>query len=117
VAELLDILTQVTCEHGGVAELGESMARVRLSGVSAVSCASSAPVVGCAGLLPGKMGPTGVQHVVIARLPCSNVDWVTATMRVTSDGRPLLLASSEGEALPDRGRVRIKGHQTRVRAL
>lgn len=116
-ALLLNSASQAICMHGGTARPVAPMPRVMLSGAPAVPQQPPWPVIGCPVLPPFGSGPTGMQHPIIGLLPCLLANWVTATTRVKSMGQPLLLAVSQGIALPSALAVTPMPSQIRVTAI
>ncbi|WP_446745337.1 hypothetical protein [Silvibacterium acidisoli] len=77
----------VLCMHAGQANAVVPNPRVMLSGMS--SCLMTAPwlVAGCPGIPP-------------AVPPCVTATWLTGSVRVTSNGQPLLVQSSQAICAP-----------------
>lgn len=79
----------VLCAHGGQAQPTVLNPRVMVSNRPTVTQSSSYVVAGCA--LPPPPAATG---------PCVMANWIVASVRVTSNGLPLLLQDSQAICAP-----------------
>jgi hypothetical protein len=93
----------VLCMHAGQANAVVPNPRVTLSGTP--SCLMTAPwlVAGCPGIPP-------------AVPPCVTATWLTGSVRVTSNGQPLLVQSSQAICAPTGTPLLPLVTQTRVMA-
>ena len=80
---VLHVGSQVICAHGGQAQPTMPSARVVVSGQPVVPMTGPWLVAGCA--LPPPPAANG---------PCATAKWITGSLRVKSDGQPLLLIDS-----------------------
>src|ERR1041385_6457591 len=86
---LLHVGAQVLCAHGGQATPTAPNPRVLVSGQPTVLVTTPYAVAGC-GFPPPPAGNG----------PCVTAQWTTGTVRVTSNGQPLLVQSSQGLCAP-----------------
>lgn len=100
---LLDAGATVMCSHGGPAHAAAPNPRVTVSGMPAVTLASPYVVDGCP--LPPPPAANG---------PCVAARFITSALRVTSNGRPLLLADSRALCEPTGAPLVVAATQTRV---
>jgi hypothetical protein len=100
---LLHVGATVTCAHAGQAQATVPNPRVTAMGMPTVTLASPYVVAGCA--FPPPPGANG---------PCVSAQWVTAAVRVTSNGQPLLLLDSQAICAPTGTPLLIVATQTRV---
>jgi len=94
----------VMCVHGGQASAVVPNPAVTLDGMP--TCLLSDPwmVAGCPGV------PSSVP-------PCVTAQWVVGTTRVTSNGQPLLVQSSQAVCTPAGTPLLVVVTQTRVTAI
>lgn len=100
---LLHVGATVLCSHGGQAQPTVPNPRVTVSGMPTVTFASPYVVAGCA--MPPPPNGNG---------PCVTAQWVTAGIRITSNGQPLLLLDSQAICAPTGTPLIIAATQTRV---
>jgi hypothetical protein len=100
---LLHVGATVLCSHGGQAQATVPNPRVTVSGQPTVTISSPYVVAGCA--LPPPPGANG---------PCVTAQFVTAAVRVTSNGQPLLLLDSQAICVPTGTPLLIIQTQARV---
>ena len=86
---LLHVGATVTCAHMGMAQPVVPNPRVLVSGQPTVTMASPYVVAGCP--LPPPPAANG---------PCVAAQWITAALRITSNGQPLLLQDSQAICAP-----------------
>ena len=86
---LLHVGATVMCAHGGQARPTVPNPRVAVMEQPTVTMAGPYVVAGC----PLPPPPTG-------NGPCVTAQWVTAALRVTSNGQPLLLFDSQAICVP-----------------
>ena len=103
---LLHVGAQVLCAHAGQATPTAPNPRVTVSGQPTVLITSPYVVAGCT--LPP---PT------VANGPCVTAQWVSGTTRVTSNGQPLLVQSSQAICTPTGTPLIIVATQPRVSAM
>jgi len=105
---LLHVGATVLCSHGGQAQPTMPNPRVTVSGQPTVTVTAPYVVTGCA--LPPPPAANG---------PCVSAQWIPAsgTTRVTSNGQPLLVQSSQAICAPTGTPVIITVTQTRVSAM
>lgn len=96
----------VTCAHGGQAQPTVPNPRVTVSGQPTVTIAAPYTVAGCAFPPP----PT-------ANGPCVTAQWLLGSTRVTSNGQPLVVLSSQAICAPTGTPLLILVTQTRVTAI
>ena len=92
------------CAHAGQATPAAPNPRVTVSGQPTVTLASPYLVAGCPFVPPGGNGP------------CVTAQFVTAAIRVTSNGQPLLLLDSQAICAPTGTPLMILVTQVRVTA-
>jgi hypothetical protein len=85
---LLHLGATVLCSHGGQAQPVSPNPRVLVNGQPTVTVSSPYLVAGCAFVPPGGNGP------------CATAQFVTSALRVTSNGQPLLLQTSQSICTP-----------------
>ncbi len=103
---LLHVGAQVLYSHGGQATPTAPNPRVTVSGQPTVLITAPYVVAGCT--LPPPPAANG---------PCVMAQWVTGTTRVTSNGQPLLVQSSQAIAVPTGTPLIIVATQTRASAM
>lgn len=103
---LVHVGAQVLCAHGGQATPTVPNPRVTVSGQPTVSMTAPYIVAGCA--LPPPPAANG---------PCVTGQWLMGTTRVTSNGQPLVVQSSQAICAPTATPLLILLTQTRVSAL
>lgn len=102
---LLDFTSAVLCQHGAPARAMVPNSRVLLGGQPTVTQPDPWTITGC--LNPPPPTNTG---------PCLTAQWVTGTLRVTSQGKPLLLQTSSAVCVPTGTPLQVVQTQTRVQA-
>ncbi|CAB3803383.1 hypothetical protein LMG28688_05774 [Paraburkholderia caffeinitolerans] len=102
---LVHVGATVTCSHGGQAQPTVPNPRVMVMGQPTVTIAGPYTVAGCA--LPPPPSGNG---------PCVTGQWTVGTVRVTSNGQPLVILSSVGLCAPSGTPLIIAATQTRVTA-
>lgn len=102
---LLDVTAQVLCAHGGRATPTAPNTRVLVNAQPTVLMTAPYAVAGCA--LPPPPNANG---------PCVTAQWVSGSTRVTSNGQPLLVLSSQAVCTPSGTPLTIVTTQTRVSA-
>lgn len=100
---LLHVGATVICAHGGQAQPTTPVPRVLVSGQPVVTLASPYVVAGCA--LPPPPGGNG---------PCVTGQFVSAAVRVTAMGQPVLLQDSMSVCAPSGTPLMPVAMQTRV---
>jgi hypothetical protein len=100
---LLHVGATVVCAHGGQAQPTVPNPRVTVMGQPTVTMAAPYVVAGC----PFPPPPNG-------NGPCVSAQWVTAALRVTSNGQPLLLLDSQAVCVPTGTPLLPTVTQTRV---
>ena len=103
---LLHIGAQVLCAHAGQATPTVPNPRVMVSGQPTVLLSSPYEIAGCT--LPPPTAANGT---------CVTAQWVSGTTRVTSNGQPLLVQSSQAVCAPTGTPLLIVGTQVRVSAI
>ena len=103
---LVHVGAQVLCSHAGQAQPTAPNPRVLVSGMSTVLISAPYLVAGCT--FPPPPGANG---------PCVTAQWVVGTTRVTSNGQPLVVQSSQAICTPTGTPLLIVGTQTRVSAM
>ncbi len=103
---LLHVGAQVLCAHAGQAAPTMPNPRVMVNGQPTVFMSSTYMIAGCT--LPPPTAANG---------PCVTAQWVSGTTRVTSNGQPLLVQSSQAVCAPTGTPLLIVGTQVRVSAL
>lgn len=99
---LLHVGATVLCSHGGQAQATAPNPRVTVTGQPIVMNAAPYVVAGC---------PFNVSG---SPVPCVTANWVTAAMRITSNGLPVLLLDSQSVTVPNGTPLSITVTQTRV---
>ena len=100
---LLHVGATVLCSHAGQAQPTAPNARVLVSGQPTVLQTTPYVVAGCT--LPPPPAANG---------PCVSAQWITGTVRITSNGQPLLLQTSQAMCAPTGTPLHIIQTQTRV---
>ena len=100
---LLHLGATITCAHAGQATPTAPNPRVLVSGQPVVTIASTYVVAGCT--LPSPPAANG---------PCVSAQYLTAAVRVTASGQPLLLLDSQATCIPTGTPLLPIGAQTRV---
>jgi hypothetical protein len=103
---LVHVGAQVLCSHAGQATPTVPNPRVLVSGQPTVLITASYIVAGCA--LPPPPGANG---------PCVTAQCLTGTVRVTSNGQPLVVQSSTSICAPTGTPLIIVATQPRVSAM
>jgi hypothetical protein len=96
----------VTCLHGGQAQPTTVNPRVTTLGMATVTMPTPYAVVGCT--LPPPIAANG---------PCATGQWLTASLRVTSMGQPLVLTDSTSVCAPSGTPLIVAATQLRVFAM
>lgn len=86
---LLHLGAQVKCAHGGTATPAAPNPRVMVAGQPTALISVPYLIVGCA--LPPPIAANG---------PCVTGQWITGTVRVTSNGQPLAVLSGASVCAP-----------------
>ncbi|HEY9132681.1 MAG TPA: hypothetical protein VIM98_13060 [Dyella sp.] len=103
---LIHVGASVLCSHAGHAQATVPNPRVTVSGQPSVSLSSPWVVAGCA--LPPPPAANG---------PCVTAQFVSGSMRVTSNGQPLLCIDSQAVCVPTGTPLLIVASQMRVTAM
>jgi hypothetical protein len=103
---LVHVGAQVLCSHAGQATPTVLNPRATVSGQPTVLMSSPYLVAGCS--LPPPPTANG---------PCVTAQWLSGTTRVTSNGQPLLVQSSQAMCTPTGTPLLIVATQTRVSAI
>ena len=103
---LVHVGAQVLCSHAGQAQPTVPNPRVTVSGQPTVLMTTPYVIAGCT--FPPPTAANG---------PCVTGQWLTGTTRVTSNGQPLLVQSSQGICAPTGTPLLILVTQTRVTAI
>lgn len=103
---LVHVGAQVLCSHAGQATPTTPNPRVTVSGQPTVLVTAPYVIAGCT--LPPPTTANG---------PCVSAQWLTGTTRVTSNGQPLVVQSSQAVCTPTGTPLQIVATQTRVTAL
>ena len=103
---LLHVGASVMCSHGGQAQPTVPNPRVLVSGQPTVLISAPYVVAGCA--FPPPPAANG---------PCVSAQWIIGTVRVLSNGQPLLVQSSQAICAPTGTPVAVVMMQIRVTAL
>ena len=103
---LLHVGATVLCSHGGQAQPTAPNPRVLVSGQPTVLITAPYVVAGCA-LPPPPM----------ANGPCVTAQWLVGSTRVTSNGQPLVVQSSQAICAPSGTPLLIVATQTRASAI
>jgi hypothetical protein len=101
---MLHVGATVLCAHGGQAQPTQPNPRVLVSGQPIVTLPAPFVVAGC---------PFNVSG---SPVPCVTAQWVTAAVRVTSNGMPVLLLDSQAVCVPNGTPLIIAATQVRVTA-
>lgn len=101
---MLHVGATVLCAHGGQAQPTQPNPRVVVSGQPIVTLPAPFVVAGC---------PFNVSG---SPVPCVTAQWVTAAVRVTSNGMPVLLLDSQAICVPNGTPLVIVATQVRVTA-
>jgi len=100
---LVHVGATVLCSHGGQAQATVPNPRVSVSGQPTVAMTSPYVVAGCAFPPPP-----------VANGPCITGQFLTGSVRITSNGQPLLLLDSQALCVPTGTPLLITVTQTRV---
>ena len=103
---LVHVGAQVLCSHAGQATPTVPNPRVTVSGQPTVFVTTPYVIAGCA--LPPPPAANG---------PCVTAQWLVGTTRVTSNGQPLLVQSSQAICAPTGTPLLIIATQLRVSAI
>jgi len=103
---LVHVGAQVLCSHAGQATPTVPNPRVTVSGQPTVFVTTPYVIAGCA--LPPPPAANG---------PCVTAQWLVGTTRVTSNGQPLLVQSSQAICVPTGTPLLIIATQLRVSAI
>jgi hypothetical protein len=103
---LLHVGATVMCAHGGQAQPTVPNPRVAVMGQPTVLVTGPYVVAGCA--MPPPTAGNG---------PCVTAQWTVGTTRVTSNGQPLLVQSSQAICAPTGTPLIISVTQTRASAM
>ncbi len=101
---LLHMGATVLCAHGGQAQPTATNPRVKVGGQPVVTQSAPYTVAGCA--LPPPPAGNG---------PCATAQWVTAALRVTAGGTPVLLQDSQAICAPTGTPLNVVVTQVRVK--
>lgn len=102
---LLHAGAQVVCSHQGQAQPASVNPRVSVSNQAIVTQNNAYAITGVCSL-----SSTGSS-------PCVTATWITAAMRVTSMGSPVLLLDSQSKCIPTGTPLLVTATQTRVSAM
>lgn len=97
---LLHLGALVTCSHAGVATPTAPNPRVTVSGQPTVTQPTPYAIAGCS------LTPSGS--------PCVTGTWTTATVRVTSNGQPLVIATGLSTCVSNGTPMLVASSQPRV---
>ena len=103
---LVHVGAQVLCAHAGQATPTVPNPRVNVGGQPTILLSTPYVVAGCT--FPPPPAANG---------PCVTGQWLVGTTRVTSNGQPLLVQSSQGICAPTGTPFLITVTQTRVSAM
>jgi hypothetical protein len=103
---LVHVGAQVLCSHAGQATPTAPNPRVLVSGQPTVLVTTPYAVAGCT--LPPPSAANG---------PCVTAQWLSGTVRVTSNGQPLVVQSSASICTPTGTPLVITATQPRVSAM
>jgi hypothetical protein len=103
---LVQVGATVTCAHGGQAQPTVPNPRVTVMGMPTVTMPPPWVVAGCT--FPPPPAANG---------PCVTAQWLVGTVRVTSNGQPLLVLSSQAICAPTGTPLIIAVTQTRVTGM
>ncbi|MFL6672242.1 MAG: hypothetical protein ACJ8LG_03000 [Massilia sp.] len=101
---LLHVGATVTCYHAGSAQASVPNPRVTVMGMPTVTVASPYLVAGCGLAAAGSP-------------PCVSAQWVSAAVRITSNGQPLLLLDSQALCTPTGQPLLVLATQTRASGM
>jgi hypothetical protein len=102
----LHVGATVLCAHGGQAQPTVPNPRVKVGGQPVVTQTAPYTVAGCA--LPPPIAANG---------PCVTAQWITAALRVTAGGQPILLQDSQAICAPTGTPLTIAVTQVRVKGM
>lgn len=102
---LVHVGATVLCSHGGQANATVPNPRVTLGGAPSVTVAAPWTIAGCA--FPPPPAANG---------PCVTGQWITGTVRVTSNGQPLVVQSGASICAPTGTPMMVVVPQGRVMA-
>ncbi len=100
---LIHVGAQVLCAHAGTATPTAPNPRVLVSGQPTVTIAAPYVVAGCG--MPPPLAGNG---------PCVTAQWITGSVRVLSNGQPLVLFDSQAICAPTGTPLLIVASQVRV---
>jgi hypothetical protein len=103
---LVHVGAQVLCSHVGQATPTAPNPRVTVSGQATVLITAPYMIAGCT--LPPPPTANG---------PCVTAQWLMGSTRVTSNGQPLVVQSSQAICTPTGTPLMIVATQTRVSAM
>jgi hypothetical protein len=103
---LVHVGAQVMCSHAGQAQPTAPNPRVLVSGQPTVLITAPYVVAGCA--MPPPPAGNG---------PCVTAQWLTGSVRVTSNGQPLVVQSSTSICVPTGTPLLILVTQLRASAM
>jgi hypothetical protein len=103
---LVHVGATVLCSHGGQAQPTVPNPRVAVSGQPTVTIAAPYVIAGCA--FPPPPAANG---------PCVTAQWLVGSTRVTSNGQPLVVLSSQAICAPTGTPLIIAVTQTRASAI
>jgi hypothetical protein len=103
---LVHVGATVVCSHGGQAQPTVPNPRVTVMGMATATIAAPYAVLGCT--LPPPPGANG---------PCLTAQWTTGSVRVTSNGLPLVVLSSQAICAPSGTPLLVTVTQARVTAI
>jgi hypothetical protein len=103
---LVHVGATVLCSHGGQAQPTVPNPRVAVSGQPTVTIAAPYVIAGCA--FPPPPAANG---------PCVTAQWLAGSTRVTSNGQPLVVLSSQAICAPTGTPLIIAVTQTRASAI
>lgn len=101
---LLHMGATVICSHGGQAIPTSPNPRVLVNGQPTVLLTTPYTVAGCPLIPPGPP-------------PCLTAQWLTGTMRVTSNGQPLVVQTGQAVTVPNGVPLMPVVMQPRVNAM
>jgi hypothetical protein len=102
---LVHVGAVVMCSHGGQAQPTAPNPRVTVSGQPTVTIAAPYMIAGCA--FPPPPAANG---------PCVSAQWLVGSTRVTSNGQPLVVSSSQAICAPTGTPLLITVTQTHATA-
>jgi hypothetical protein len=102
---LVHVGAVVMCSHGGQAQPTAPNPRVTVSGQPTVTIAAPYVIAGCA--FPPPPAANG---------PCVSAQWLMGSTRVTSNGQPLVVSTSQAICAPTGTPLLITVTQTRATA-